>query len=147
MARPKTTSGYPQVFFDIVAQVSGSTKPFVLKLEDNKTAQAQRFRFYDFLKACRHSHDPKDKEIGVMGAGIIFQVEGSELTIRSRDHTLEAHDLVDALKEWGGSVSGEATEPPDVKQTMPRSSVVIDPKMSEEIGDNHEAVIEKFLES
>lgn len=148
MARPKTTSGYPQVFFDIIMQVSSSDKPFVIELENSGAAMAQRFRFYDFLRACRKSNDPRDIETGRMGAAIVMQIKDNFLTLSARDHTLEAHELEDSLRNWGGSVSsamgGDSREDEPVKLTIQPFHVKVDPNLHEEL-PSHDKVIEDYL--
>lgn len=147
MARPKTTSGYPQIFFDIITQVSGSDKPLVMALENNNAAMAQRFRFYDFLRACRGSSDTRDLETGHMGHGLVFSIKDQFLTIQVRDHTVEAHALEDSLKDWGGTLSstarGDSSNDKPGELEVPSFTPRISPG-TQELPD-HDQVIKDYL--
>lgn len=137
MSRPKTTAGYPQVFFEVINQVSASDKPLTLQYETKKQAQSIRFQFYDFLKTCRKSSKEYDQQIGVAGAGLVFSIDGDNLVISTRDNAKLALHMEDALRGWGGEVIGaapvEEKEPP-VLRTPYHNEL-----------PSHEQVIEKFL--
>ena len=90
------------------------------------------------MKACRNSADPRDQQVGEMGAGLLFSIQGSILTIQVRDHTKEADTLSDALLRWDdtGSAVQSVIEPPILKAP---------PIVREVSPDLHEDLVESFL--
>jgi hypothetical protein len=98
MPRPTTTTGYPVIYRQILERVIDTGKAFKYKCETKKDAEALRFSFYAFIKACKKSDADVDQKLGELSAGVMFCLENDTLALYKKDRMNLALDLAEALR-------------------------------------------------